>query len=171
MSRPNILFIRDDQHRFDYLGVAGAVFVRTPNIDALATSGVRFTQCTTNAPVCAPSRIGLASGLHPCRLGGLDNASFLPPDTTSYYQRLRDGGYRVGCVGKLDLAKAWTYNGRYGDRPCAYQWRDSSTWRSVRARCTPAAPPLPSAPTPISWQSAACCRPFTATTDSEKAAG
>ena len=122
MSRPNILFIMDDQHRFDYLGVAGAVFVRTPNIDALATSGVRFTQCTTNAPVCAPSRIGLASGLHPCRLGGLDNASFLPPDTTSYYQRLRDGGYRVGCVGKLDLAKAWTYNGRYGDRPCAYQW-------------------------------------------------
>ena len=92
MSRPNILFIMDDQHRFDYLGVAGAGFVRTPNIDALATSGVRFTQCTTNAPVCAPSRIGLASGLHPCRLGDLDNASFLPPDTTSYDY----SGYRVG---------------------------------------------------------------------------
>jgi choline-sulfatase len=121
-TKPNILFIMDDQHRFDYLGAAGASFVRTPNIDALAASGIRFTQCTTNAPVCAPSRIGLASGLHPCRLGSLDNGSFLPPDTTSYYQRLRDGGYRVGCVGKLDLAKPDSYNGRYGDRPRAYQW-------------------------------------------------
>ena len=122
MPRPNILFIMDDQHRHDYLGAAGADFLRTPNLDRLAAAGVRFTQCTTNAPVCAPARIGLASGLQPSRLGCLDNSGRLPLGTTTYYQRLRDAGYRVGCVGKLDLRKSDGYNGRYGDRPYAYSW-------------------------------------------------
>ena len=64
-DRPNILFIMDDQHRFDYLGCAGADFVRTPNIDRLAEQGMHFTQCTTNCPVCAPfahcARLGHAT--------------------------------------------------------------------------------------------------------------
>ena len=120
--RPNILFIMDDQHRFDYLHCAGAGFIRTPNLDALAARGVRFTRCTTNCPVCAPARIGLATGLQPLRLGSVDNASYLPRSAVTYYQRLRDHGYRVGCVGKLDLAKPDHYNGRHGDRPCVYGW-------------------------------------------------
>ena len=119
---PNILLILDDQHRFDYLGCAGAEFLRTPNLDRLASSGLRLTRCFTNSPVCAPARIGLAAGLQPIRLGSLDNASFLPRSATTYYQRLRDHGYRVGCVGKLDLAKPDHYNGRFGDRPCVYGW-------------------------------------------------
>ena len=122
MPRPNMLFIMDDQHRHDYLGSAGAYFLQTPNLDRLAARGVRFTQCTVNAPLCAPSRIGLASGLQPGRLGCLNNSGSLPTHTTTYYQRLRDAGYRVGCVGKLDLRKSDGYNGRYGDRPCAYGW-------------------------------------------------
>ena len=122
MSRPNVLFIMDDQHRHDYLGAVGASFLQTPNIDRLAARGVCFSQCTTNAPVCAPARIGLASGLQPGRLGCLGNAGILPQGTTTYYQRLRDSGYRVGCVGKLDLRKTDGYNGRYGDRPCTYSW-------------------------------------------------
>jgi len=121
-SRPNILFIMDDQHRFDYLGCAGADFLHTPNLDRLAERGVRFTRCITNSPVCAPARIGLATGLQPSRVGSLDNASFLPLSVPTYYQRLRDHGYRVGCVGKLDLAKPDRYNGRFGDRPCVYAW-------------------------------------------------
>ncbi len=122
ISRPNLLFIMDDQHRFDYLGSAGAAFLRTPNLDRLAERGVRFTQCTTNCPVCAPSRIGLATGLHPSRMGCVDNSGYLPRSAVTYYQRLRDADYRVGCVGKLDLAKSDHYNGRYGDRPSAFRW-------------------------------------------------
>jgi choline-sulfatase len=121
-SRPNFLFIMDDQHRFDYLGCSGADFVNTPNLDRLAGSGIRFTNCFTNAPVCAPSRIALATGLQPSRIGALDNSSYLPSNIPTYYQRLRDNGYRVGCVGKLDLAKPDPYNGRFGDRPCVYSW-------------------------------------------------
>lgn len=119
---PNILFIMDDQHRFDYLNCAGAGFVRTPNLDRLAAGGVRFTHCCTNSPVCAPARIGLATGFHPDRLGALDNQAYLPARLPTYYQRLRDHGYRVGCVGKLDLAKPDPYNGRWGDRPSVFRW-------------------------------------------------
>ena len=121
-QRPNVLFIMADQHRFDYLGSAGASFLRTPNLDRLAALGTRFTHCVTNCPVCAPARIGLATGLQPTRLGSLDNASYLPHSVPTHYQRFRDHGYRVGCVGKLDLAKPSGYNGRYGDRPCVYTW-------------------------------------------------
>ena len=120
--RPNVLFVMADQHRFDYLGCAGAEFLHTPNLDRLAAQGTRFTQCITDCPVCAPARIGLATGLRPSRLGSLDNASYLPLSTPTHYQHFRDRGYRVGCVGKLDLAKPAHYNGRYGDRPCVYAW-------------------------------------------------
>ncbi len=121
-NAPNILFIMTDQHRWDYLGCYGADFVDTPNIDRLAAAGLRFTNAFTNAPVCAPARIGLATGLHPARIGALDNSSCLPTRLPTYYQVLRDNGYRVGCVGKLDLAKPDPYNGRYGDRPPVYRW-------------------------------------------------
>ena len=120
--QPNILFLMTDQWRHDFLGCAGASFVRTPNIDSVAARGVRFTQCCTNSPVCAPARIGLAAGLQPIRMGSLDNLSYLPVSTPTYYQRLRDSGYHVACVGKLDLAKPARYNGRSGDRPCNFGW-------------------------------------------------
>ena len=122
MHRPNLLFITSDQHRHDYLGAASAGSLRTPNLDALAERGVRFTQCTTNAPVCAPARIALATGMQAARLGCLDNHCYLPPSVPTYYQRLRDSGYRVGCVGKLDLAKPDPYNGLHGDRPRVFCW-------------------------------------------------
>lgn len=121
-QKPNILFLMDDQHRFDYLGCAGADFVRTPNLDRIAERGMRFTQCTTNSPLCAPARISLATGLQPGRLGALDNNCILAPHIPTMYQRLRDHGYRVHCVGKLDLAKPDPNNGRFGDRPCTYSW-------------------------------------------------
>ena len=121
-ANTNILLIMTDQHRWDYLSCVGADFIDTPNIDRLAASGVRFTNAFTNAPVCAPARIGLATGMHPARIGTLDNSCYLPSQLPTYYQRLRDNGYRVGCVGKLDLAKPDKYNGRHGDRPAVYRW-------------------------------------------------
>ncbi|MGI6544131.1 MAG: sulfatase [Limnochordia bacterium] len=121
-KRPNILFIMDDQHRFDYLGCSGAEFVRTPNLDRLAARGVRFTHCFTNAPICVPARIGLATGMQPFRLSALDNNAGLPVDTPTMYKHFRDNGYRVGGIGKFDLRKYDPYNGRYGDRPVAYSW-------------------------------------------------
>jgi len=122
ISPPNMLFIMADQHRHDHLGAAGADFVRTPHLDALARRGAHFAQCSTNAPVCAPARIALATGMQAVRTGCLDNNCYLPAEVPTVYQRLRDRGYRVGCVGKLDLAKPDPYNGRYGDRPRVFGW-------------------------------------------------
>jgi choline-sulfatase len=56
------------------------------------------------------------------RVAPLDNASYLSQRMPTYYQRLRDYGYRVGCIGKLDLGKPDQYNGRYGDRPAVFGW-------------------------------------------------
>lgn len=119
--KPNILFIMDDQHRFDFLGLAQPA-IPTPHLDALAAEGTRFTHCCVNAPVCAPSRIALATGLHPWRLGCLDNHCYLPTRVPTYYQRLRDAGYQVASAGKLDLAKPVGFNGRTGRRACNFQW-------------------------------------------------
>lgn len=122
---PNILFIMADQQRHDYLGYAktkGLEALQTPHIDSIAARGLRFTHCCTNSPICAPARIALACGLQPHKVGALDNMAYLPADVTTYYRRLRDAGYRVGHVGKIDLAKPDPYNGRDGDRPCNYTW-------------------------------------------------
>src|SRR5688572_25647317 len=54
-ARPNILFVLSDQHRHDWLGSAGTVPVRTPNLDALAAGGTRFTRLYCASPVCGPS--------------------------------------------------------------------------------------------------------------------
>lgn len=118
----NVLLIMVDQLRADYLGYAGADFVNTPNIDALASGGRIFHRCYTNSPICAPARISLATGQRPWRLGALDNDVALPIDVPTYYKTLRDHGYHVGCVGKLDLNKPNKINGFRGTRPCLYSY-------------------------------------------------
>ena len=121
-DRPNILFIMTDQHRFDFLSCMGSTDVKTPNIDRIAERGMKFNYAFTNAPVCTPARISLATGLHPSRLGVADNASYLPLTTETYYQRLRNSGYQVGVVGKLDFCKPSRYNGVNGNRPVLYSY-------------------------------------------------
>ena len=119
-EKPNILFITADQLRPDFLGCAGASWANTPNIDKLAANGTLFNRCYTNSPVCAPARIALATGMRPHRVGAVDNYAFLPASANTYYKRLRDNEYYVGCCGKLDLAKPDKYNGIKGDRPCNF---------------------------------------------------
>lgn len=111
-----------DQFRPNYYGAAGADFVRTPNIDSIAAAGTMFTNCHSNCPICAPARIGLATGMQPANVGALGNRAYLPLSRPTYYQQLRDYGYHTGLVGKLDLAKPARYNGIHGNRPCNYSF-------------------------------------------------
>ncbi len=117
---PNILMIMADQHRADWLGCAGAAWVKTPNIDALLSRGVLFTRAVCTFPLCAPSRSSLTSGLRPSALNVLSNNDYYPIDVPTYYQGLRRSGYRVGMVGKSDLHKQDHWEGRNGDRPLMY---------------------------------------------------
>ena len=57
-DRPNILVLMGDHHRFDALGCLGNPMAHIPNLDRLAAQSVRFAQCYTQSPVCAPPGLG-----------------------------------------------------------------------------------------------------------------
>lgn len=85
------------------LGCYGDAQALTPNMDRLAREGARFTRCFTHAPVCAPCRSGLITGMYPTTLGTHHMRSKLispPPTFTSY---LRKAGYFVAWPGKTDF--------------------------------------------------------------------
>ena len=107
--RPNILFINLDQMRYDCLGFTGHTLVKTPHLDALARSGMRFESAYTPFPVCAPARQTLLTGVMPEQHGGLwnfDRGGGLPigaavtADHSIWVHQLRDAGYRTAYLGK-----------------------------------------------------------------------
>src|SRR5688572_14134760 len=67
-TRPNILFILADDMGWGDLSCYGRPDYQTPNIDALAKQGMRFTNAYSAAPVCTPTRIGFHTGRYPARL-------------------------------------------------------------------------------------------------------
>ncbi len=114
MTQPNILFLFPDQQRPDWLGVNEDLPVRTPNLDRLCEQGVRFTNCLTPSPVCAPARACLAAGKNYDRCGVPGNGTAYPLNQPTFYQALRDAGYRVAGCGKFDLDKPtleWNLDG------------------------------------------------------------
>ncbi|MFC1735624.1 sulfatase [Candidatus Hydrogenedentota bacterium] len=117
---PNILMVMADQFNHKWMGCAGADWVKTPNLDALAERGVLFTKAICNYSLCSPSRAALASGLRSSQVGVMANGHLYPPTVPTYYQALRASGYRVGCVGKTDLHKNDHWEGVNGDRPIMY---------------------------------------------------
>ena len=70
--RPNIIFLMDDQHRCDHLGVVDPT-VKTPALDRLAANGVLFDQAVCQAPMRVPSRYSLMLGLYPPQIGIVSN--------------------------------------------------------------------------------------------------
>src|SRR5690625_3017906 len=69
----NILFIMADQLRADHLACYGHPYIKTPNIDALAKRGVRFTRAFVNSGVCGPSRMSFYTGRYPSTHGATWN--------------------------------------------------------------------------------------------------
>jgi len=121
-KKPNILFFLSDSHRFDWLGSNDDLPLRTPTLNSLKESGVGFENAICPAPLCAPSRASLASGMSFNRCGVPDNYTNYPlgdylDSQPTYYQRLRDeAGYHVMGCGKFDLQKAifhWGKDGSY----------------------------------------------------------
>jgi choline-sulfatase len=102
-GKPNILLFFTDQQRWDALGCVGD-WVRTPNLDRMASEGVLFTQCVTNAPVCVPARFSLATGWYPHNTGVWRNVKVsLPGNAPTWVRALRDSGYRTSLFGKTHL--------------------------------------------------------------------
>ncbi len=111
-----------DQWRWDWLGIHGTTGVETPNLDRLAGRGMRFTHAIVPTPLCAPSRIGMATGRRPFAIDCLTNEDVLPVGQPTFHQSFRDGGYRVGLVGQTDYSKPLRDIGQTGDRPKLFEW-------------------------------------------------
>jgi arylsulfatase A-like enzyme len=115
--KPNVILIFTDDQGFADLSCQGQLpDIRTPNIDRLATEGVRFTDGYITAPQCSPSRAGLLTGRYQQRFG-FDHIPDcpLPSDEITIADRMREAGYATGMVGKWHLepnilSKAWADN-------------------------------------------------------------
>lgn len=125
-QKPNIIFILADDMGYGDAGCYGQKLIETPNIDALAARGVKFTQNYSGAPVSAPARSVLMTGLHsghtPIRgndeVGSrgnvwshkamladstLEGQGTMPTDTKTLGHLMQNAGYKTGIVGKWGL--------------------------------------------------------------------
>ncbi|MDE0112937.1 MAG: sulfatase-like hydrolase/transferase [Albidovulum sp.] len=97
--RPNFLVISTDQQRADHLGCYGRV-LETPNIDDLASRGIRFDRAYVASPVCMPNRASLVTGRMPSLHGLRHNGLNLSLDTATVADVLRMDGWSTALVGK-----------------------------------------------------------------------
>jgi len=105
-TKPNILLIVGDDMGYADVGFHGCRDIPTPHLDALAASGVRFTNGYVSGPYCSPTRAGLMTGRYQTRFGHEFNPSGnqgLPVAETTLANRLKAAGYVTGLVGKWHL--------------------------------------------------------------------
>lgn len=106
-SKPNILFLLTDDHRFDALGCMGNRIIQTPNIDRLAQEGVLFTNAFCTTSICSISRASILSGQYARRHGINDFATMFTPQAfaETFPMQLRKHGYRIGFLGKWGVGR------------------------------------------------------------------
>jgi arylsulfatase A-like enzyme len=119
-SKPNFLFILADDFGWSQLGCYGSNFYETPNIDRLASEGMRFTDAYAACPVCSPTRASIMTGRYPARLHLTDFISggrfpydkykqpewqkFLPLEEITVAEVLKTAGYATASFGKWHLS-------------------------------------------------------------------
>ena len=112
-ARPNVVIFFADDLGWGELGCQGNPQIPTPNIDAIARDGVRFTNGYVAATYCSPSRAGLLTGRYPTRFGhefnSVANRTGLRLDQITIADRLRALGYATACVGKWHLGGGIEY--------------------------------------------------------------
>ncbi|MHC4882082.1 MAG: sulfatase family protein [Planctomycetota bacterium] len=105
-SRPNILWLFSDDHAFQAIGAYGDRFADmnlTPNLDSIATQGMRFDKCYVGNSICAPSRATLLTGKHSHKNGKIDNRGEFDHDQMQFQKLLRANGYQTAMIGKIHL--------------------------------------------------------------------
>ncbi len=106
---PSILLITTDEQRYDTLGSTSGGRVRTPNLDALAARGTRFTRGYIQNPVCIPSRACIMTGRYVHQHGvdhmqpEIGTTPGLPPWEPAVMERLQEAGYRTAAFGKIHM--------------------------------------------------------------------
>ena len=131
-NKLNVLFIIADDFRPE-LGCYGSPLAKTPNIDALAQSGVRFDRAYCQYPLCNPSRVSMLTGRYPATTGVIGNRTDFRTNHLGWVtlpQLFKQNGYvslRSGKIfhGGIDDAESWTEGGdpRRGVRPAVSRGR------------------------------------------------
>lgn len=113
--KPNIIVILADDLGYGDTAAYGSRIAKTPNIDALAASGIRFTDGYVTNPVCAPSRAGLMTGRYQQRFGyefnpmWRDRTGGMSLHEITLAQIMKSAGYATGAVGKWHLGQPAGY--------------------------------------------------------------
>ncbi len=101
-EQPNLLFIIADDCTFRDIGCYGGQ-AHTPNIDKLATEGMRFTHCFQCAPMCSPTRHNIYTGQYPVKTGAYPNHTETFDHVKNITHYLKPLGYRVALSGKTHI--------------------------------------------------------------------
>ena len=113
VKKPNIIFVLfDDMGYGQPQSYNPKSSLRTPNLDKLATQGMRFTDAHTAAAVCTPTRYGVMTGRYPSRIGQFGvlttfSKPIIPPDRLTVAALLKQQGYATACIGKWHLGMDW----------------------------------------------------------------
>jgi N-acetylglucosamine-6-sulfatase len=101
--RPNIIVILSDDHRYDYVGSLGHPFIRTPNLDALASGGVMFANSFVTTSLCSPSRASFLTGTYASTHGVRNNFTPWDPANVTFLEILAAHGYDAAFIGKWHM--------------------------------------------------------------------
>ena len=109
-KQPNIIFILADDLGYSDISCYGQQKINTPNIDALAKTGIKFTQFYSGSTVCAPARASFMTGMHTGHTPIRGNKTLepegqipLPDSSVTIAMELRKAGYRTAAFGKWSL--------------------------------------------------------------------
>ena len=109
----NVLFLLSDQHRPRALGIDGDPYARTPHLDSLARTAVRFGNAYCTDPVCAPSRASILTGLYTHHHRVYTNTIPLPYEIPTMAHHFSRAGYVSALIGKMHFVDAQTHGFDY----------------------------------------------------------
>ncbi len=137
-QRPNIIYIMSDDHDADAISAYNKTFIRTPNIDRIATGGLLFRKAFVGNSICGPARATLLTGQHSHKNGMRDNRTRFDSSKLTMPKLLQAAGYQTAIVGKwhlhsyptgFDYWKILPGQGLYFEPRLISMNKDTSTYR------------------------------------------